>query len=335
MKPTFEESLPLEAALAPAQGARRPGVAVRETPEGVLVVTLNRPERLNALDLDSWRDLGALFAWAAAVDTTAGRAPTGHAGGTSDAQADGVSDARAAAVPTLRAVVIRGAGGAFSAGADISEFPRRRMVARAALDYNRAIARALEAVVACPVPVIAMIGGAAVGGGCELAAACDVRIASTRARFGVPIGRLGVTLGPVEATAVARLIGPARLKELVFSSRIVDADEAHRIGLVERLVAPAELERETAGLLDAIVSASPATIRATKRVAALAGRDLTPADAEAFAELLFSVYEGAELAEGVAAFGERRPPRFAAAQAAPAPPAPSTQLRTPEEEVPG
>lgn len=270
----------LDVALA-SEVSESAGVATLRTADDVLVVALNRPERLNALDLGAWQALGALFA-GEARDATA--------------------------------VVVRGAGTAFSAGADIDEFPARRMTARDALAYNRAIAAALEAVIACPAPVVAMIGGAAVGGGCELAAACDVRVASEAARFGIPIGRLGVTLGPVEARAIARLIGPARLKELVFSGRLVDAGEAREIGLVERVVAADRLVAETVALIDAIRGSAPTTIRATKRVAELAGRSLTPADADLLAELLFSVYEGEELREGVAAFGERREPRFDARQ---------------------
>ena len=98
--------------------------------------------------------------------------------------------------PDLRVVIVRGAGDrAFGAGADISEFPEQRLDVEAALCYNASIAAAISAVQSIPVPVVAMIGGLAVGGGCELAAACDVRIASSDSRFGIPIGRLGVTLG--------------------------------------------------------------------------------------------------------------------------------------------
>lgn len=246
----------------------------------VAVVTLARPEVHNALSLAAWRRLRAVFG-------------------------------ELAADPDLRAVVVRGAGGkAFGAGADIAEFPAVRTGAAVALAYNETLAEALRAVAAVPVPVIAMVRGLAVGGGCELAAACDVRVAATDARFGIPIGRLGVTLGLTEASALVRLIGPAALKELLFSGRLVDADEAGRMGLVQRLVAPAELVDTTVALVDAILAASATTIRAAKAVADMCGRPLTATDTERLTRLAVEAYDGVDLKEGVAAFLARRPPVF-------------------------
>lgn len=249
---------------------------------GVAVLTLSNPAALNALALATWKRLGTLFAELGADES-------------------------------LRAVVIRGAGGkAFSAGADISEFPELRMTAAAAFEYNRSVARALDGVIACPAPVVAMVAGLAVGGGCELAAACDVRIVSDDSRFGVPVGKLGVTLGHTEARALARLIGPGRLKELVFSGRLLDAAEACAAGLVERAVPRAALHGETAKLVESILAAAPTTIRSVKAVTEMVARELTPRDAEYLTELTLTQYAGPELAEGVSAFLERRPPRFSA-----------------------
>jgi enoyl-CoA hydratase len=246
----------------------------------VAVITLSRPEVLNALGLESWDRLSELF---------------GELG----------SDT------TLRAVVLRGAGErAFSAGADITEFPERRLTAATAFEYNRSIARALDLVMACPAPVVAMVGGLAVGGGCELAAACDVRVCSNDSRFGVPIGRLGVTLGLSETRALVRLIGPGRLKELVFSGRLVGAKEALAIGLVERVVSRQRLPAETRELVSAIVDSSPATMRAAKLVTETWGRPLTPIDVEVLTQATIDAYDGADLKEGVAAFLERRSPCF-------------------------
>jgi enoyl-CoA hydratase len=246
----------------------------------VAVITLSRPEVLNALGLESWDRLSELF---------------GELG----------SDT------TLRAVVLRGAGErAFSAGADITEFPERRLTAATAFEYNRSIARALDLVMACPAPVVAMVGGLAVGGGCELAAACDVRVCSNDSRFGVPIGRLGVTLGLSETRALVRLIGPGRLKELVFSGRLVGAKEALAIGLVERVVSRQRLPAETRELVSTIVDSSPATMRAAKLVTETWGRPLTPIDVEVLTQATIDAYDGADLKEGVAAFLERRSPCF-------------------------
>lgn len=249
--------------------------------DDVAVVTLSKPEARNALSLAAWQRLLAVF-----TEFGGGRAG-------------------------LRAVVVRGAGpDALAAGADIKEFPQTRFGAAAATDYNETIARALRAVAAVPVPVIASIHGLAVGGGCELAAACDVRIASTVARFGIPIGKLGVTLGYTETSAVARLIGAAELKYLLFSGDIVGAAEAHRIGLVQRLSEPDELVETVAGLVGRIRAQAPVTISAAKVVSDMAGRPLTDADADLLSRLHVEAYDGPDLREGVAAFSERRAPVF-------------------------
>lgn len=267
-----------------------PDLASGETIDGVVLhidgpvatVTLARPERLNALGLATWSRLRDVFT---ELETAA----------------------------DLRVVVVRGSGDkAFAAGADISEFPELRLSAVDAQSYNRVLGDALQRIVALPLPVIAVVHGLAVGGGCELAAACDVRVASTDARLGIPIGKLGVTLGYVETRVVARLIGPARLKYLLFSGRLVDANEAFAMGLVDRVVAPADLEREVSTLVGSILSAAPTTMRAAKVVTNMSDRHLSEADAHTLTDLTLAAYEGSDLKEGVAAFLEKRPPQFGA-----------------------
>lgn len=246
----------------------------------VAVVTLCRPESRNALALASWRRVKRIFD-------------------------------HLATAPDLRVVVIRGAGSeAFAAGADIKEFPHTRMTASAATDYNESIAEALRAVQSLQVPVIAAVHGLAVGGGCELAAACDIRIATEDSRFGIPIGKLGVILGYTESTAVARLIGPAALKYLLFSGRLIPATEARDLGLVQHLVPGGELGAEIADLVHRIRSSSATTMRAAKVVADMVGRPLTAADTELLSRLSIEAHEGDDLKEGVAAFTERRLPVF-------------------------
>lgn len=246
----------------------------------VHVVTLTRPDALNALSLAAWRRIAAVFG---AIR----------------------QDDRA------RAVIVRGAGErAFGAGADIAEFPQVRSGAAASLGYTEAIGSAVESITQAPVPVIAMVHGLAVGGGCELAAACDIRIAADTARFGVPIGRLGVTLGYAEANALARLIGPAALKYLLFSGRLIGADEALRLGLVQRSVTSEELITEAVSLVENVHASSEVTIRAGKLVADMTGRALTSADTEALTRTTVEAYEGPDLAEGIAAFQAKRAPQF-------------------------
>lgn len=248
--------------------------------DGIAVVTLAREAQHNVLSVASWRRLLTIFT-------------------------------ELAEDPQLRAVVVRGAGTrAFGAGADIKEFPQMRLSPESALAYNESIAATLRAVSALPVPVVAMIGGLAVGGGCELAAACDVRIASSNARFGIPIGRLGVTLGYAEASMVAALIGTAALKYLLFSGRLIGAEQAAGLGLIQVLVEPEDLVEETVSLVDAIVTSSEVTIRASKLVVDMTGRTLTAADTELITRIAVEAYGGADLKEGVAAFEARRPPQF-------------------------
>ncbi|GAB7007943.1 enoyl-CoA hydratase/isomerase family protein [Nocardioides sp. AN3] len=246
----------------------------------IAVLTLARPDRHNALNLAAWRRLGELAASLSADEE-------------------------------LRAVVIRGAGTrAFSAGADIDEFPTQRMTARTAARYGDAIASALTAVAAMPVPVLAVIDGLAVGGGLELSAACDLRIASEVSRFGIPIGRLGVTLGLAETTALSQLVGPSELKYLLFSGRLIDAVHALRIGLVQSVVPADVLLDEVLDLVAAIMTASVPTLRAAKAVTAMTTRNLTADDTQLLARIAVEVYDGPDLAEGVAAFNEGRSPEF-------------------------
>jgi enoyl-CoA hydratase len=247
---------------------------------GVAVVTLTHPQARNALNLASWIRLRSLF------DRLAGDR-------------------------SLRAVVLRGAGDkAFAAGADIKEFPDTRMSAGDAAHYNDNVAGALRALTAIPIPVIAAIRGLAVGGGCELSTACDVRIATTDAKFGIPVGKLGVILGLTEADSCTRLMGPANLKYLLFSGELIDAEEAVRWGLVQRLVRPDELSEATAKLVAQICRQSPTTMRASKVIVNMHGRALTAADTDMLTSLSIAAYEGNDRKEGVAAFTEGRPLRF-------------------------
>jgi enoyl-CoA hydratase len=145
--------------------------------------------------------------------------------------------ARALADDPPRSVLVTGGPKVFAAGADISEFAGPDDAA----ESGDAFLRALNAVAALPRATIASVSGYALGGGCELALACDLRIASTRARFGQPEVLLGIIPGGGGTQRLARLVGPARAKDLIFSGRQVDADEALRIGLVDRVVEPDDL----------------------------------------------------------------------------------------------
>lgn len=245
----------------------------------VAIVTLANPVRLNAISLASWRRLKKI------VENLQGA--------------------------NVGAVVVRGIGEkAFGAGADISEFPRTRMTPTDALEYNESIASALRAIAEFDRPVIAMVHGLAVGGGCELACACDIRICADDARLGIPIGRLGVTLGYTETKIVLRLIGPARLKWLLMSGELISADVAFAIGLVDRVVPRESLATSVATLVTAILNSSQATIQAAKIVTDMATRQLDAQDTEELTRIAVKVYGGEDLAEGVSAFLAHRFPHF-------------------------
>ena len=246
----------------------------------VAVVTLSRPEHHNALNLVGWQRIARIF---------------------EDLERNG----------SVRVVIVRGAGTvAFGAGADISEFPTKRLGAAAAAEYNAAISSALQAVQRLPVPVIAMIGGLAVGGGCELAAACDVRIASLESRFGIPIGKLGVTLGLTETRAVVGLIGAANLKYLVYGGELIDATSALAWGLVQDVVGAGELADAVAKLAINISRSSEVTVRATKQITALAQVPAVTEHHELIKKITWEAYNGDDLREGVAAFLNKRTPKF-------------------------
>jgi enoyl-CoA hydratase/carnithine racemase len=247
--------------------------------EGPLArVLLNRPERRNALDLDMWRELGEAM-----------RA---------------LSEA-----PDLRCVVLRGAGGkAFAAGADIAEFERTRHSADDAARYAEVMDPAMEALRDCPVPTVAVIEGACVGGGLELAVQCDLRLAGASARLGMPINRIGHALPYAAMTALVELAGRATTLELLLEGRILNAEEAYHRRLVTRVVADDALEAEAEALVDRIVAGAPLAARWHKVFAAKALRpeSLTAADRlEPFLSC-----DSADYREGIRAFLAKETPKF-------------------------
>jgi enoyl-CoA hydratase/carnithine racemase len=209
--------------------------------------------------------------------------------------------------PEIRAWVITGAGGkAFAAGTDISQFKEFR-TGQDALDYESRIDRVLSAIEDCPKPVIAAIAGACTGGGLGIAGVCDLRIAAANARFGLPIARtLGNCLSMANYSRFAALIGPARVKELVFTARLVEAEEALKLGLVtELLESPEALEARAMELANHIAALAPRTLTATK----FALKRLRQAAGTIHGDDLVTMCFGSEdFQEGVQAFLGKRPP---------------------------
>lgn len=208
----------------------------------------------------------------------------------------------------VRAVVLTGAGGAFSAGADLKE--RRGVAAADSGPYVDAISGAINAWAEMPRPTIAAMSGPALGGGLELALACDLRIASEDAVMGLSEVRLGIMPGAGGTQRLTRLIGMARAKELVLTGRRIDARRALEIGLVSRVVPVAELRRAAEELAAELSACAPLSVAKAKEAIDL-GVGLPLDQALAVERRCYDVTLASEdRNEGLRAFAEKRPPRF-------------------------
>ena len=247
----------------------------------VATITLNRPEARNALDLVMRREL------VAALD---------------EIEADA----------SARALIVTGAGGHFCAGGDVKSMQASRDAATAADGRARVVAlnRLVQRLVEFPRPVIAMVDGFAVGAGCNLALCCDLIVASDRARFGEVFAKIGLVPDGGGSWLLSRVVGLARAKELIFTAEIIDAAEAARIGLVNRVVPAAELSAVTLALAERIAQGPPKALAMAKHmVNRAAASDLAGAlDLEAFSQGIAST--SPEHREGLAAFFEKRAPKF-------------------------
>jgi enoyl-CoA hydratase/carnithine racemase len=209
-----------------------------------------------------------------------------------------------------RVLVLRGAGDAFVAGTDIRQFTAFRS-GDDGIAYERRMEAVIDRFERLPVATIAQVHGAAVGAGCVIAFACDLRVCTPAAKFGVPIARtLGNCLSAANCARLADLIGPALTRDLLYTGRLMDAAEAERIGLVTHLADPSDLDRIVRDLARAIAANAPITIRVTKEaMRRVAVRRRPPAGEDD--DLIASCYASSDFHEGVAAFIDKRPPRFA------------------------
>ncbi|MCM2287781.1 MAG: enoyl-CoA hydratase-related protein [Sulfuritalea sp.] len=243
----------------------------------IATVTLFNPDKLNALNAAMWSRL---------------RATMGEL-------ADDAS---------LRCVILRGEGAAFAAGGDLEEFRTARANVDLALAYHEAVGAALAAIESCPHPTVAAILGPCVGGGLEIACACDLRIAGAGAKFGAPIMKLGFSMYPGELAGLLRLAGPAVAKEILLEGRLLNAAEAYAKGLLTRVVADAAVLAEAAATAARIAAGAPLVARWHKQWVArlLDERPLSLEEKRAS----FAFLGTQDYAEGLAAFLEKRPPRF-------------------------
>ena len=214
----------------------------------------------------------------------------------------------AEADPTLAVLVFRGAGEkAFVAGTDISQF-RTFTDPQHAIEYEERMDRVIGRLETVARPTIAMIRGYAVGGGASIAMACDLRLCTPDAKFGVPISRtLGNCLSMNNYSRLVDLIGPARTKELIFTAKMVEAADAKAIGLANDVIPGDEIEARTQALAEQIASHAPITIQVTKEAVRRVQLARRPPRAE---DLVLRAYMSDDFKEGVNAFLEKRKPQW-------------------------
>ncbi len=216
----------------------------------------------------------------------------------------------------LRCVVIRGDSGAFSSGADISEFPAKRSTREQVRAFHdQTIAPCLAAITNCIVPTVAAIDGPCVGGGLEVASVCDIRIASDRSTFGLPIHRLGFSIAPAEAAVLLALLPKAVVLELLLEGRILEAEEAFEKGIVSRLVATELWQDEVAVTVSRICSGAPGAVRRSKwLIAQLSGSSQSLTDGQGLSpltrEVCWDFVESQDYQRGVTAFLNKTTPSF-------------------------
>jgi enoyl-CoA hydratase len=248
--------------------------------DGVGWITFNHPERRNAMSLDMWQGLGIA---AEALERD----------------------------PQVRVVVLRGAGGkAFVSGADISEFEQHRADAAQKTTYDEIAARGHAGLAALSKPVVAMIQGYCVGGGLAIALAADVRFAAADARFAIPAARLGLGYDYRGVAALARLVGPSAAKDILFSARFLEADEALRLGLVNFVADAADLETQVRQYATRIAENAPLTVHAAKRALQLFERYADAQDSGETAALVLRCFDSEDYKEGRRAFLAKRQPQF-------------------------
>ncbi|WP_151637066.1 enoyl-CoA hydratase/isomerase family protein [Noviherbaspirillum aerium] len=242
----------------------------------VAKVCLSNPGKLNAVDIGMWRRLREVFGELAADDA-------------------------------LRCVVVHGEDGNFAAGADIEEFAASRGTLEQGVEYHtELIGKALQMIAECPHPTIAAIEGVCVGGGLEIASACDMRIASPQSRFGIPINRLGFALAPGEMQHLLNLIGKAATLEILLEGRVFGAVEAQEKGLINRIaddVPSAAMEAARR-----IAQGAPLAARMNKMLARRLSSAVPLTEQEM--QAAFALLESQDYREGIASFLEKRKPVF-------------------------
>jgi len=243
----------------------------------VAIITINRPEKRNALNIQTRAEGAAVLDELRAEES-------------------------------VRVVVFTGAGDkAFIAGADIAEFADRTAITQREVMLERGLFNAIDTF---PKPIIAMVNGYCLGGGCELALACDIRIASDKASFGQPEINLGIIPGGGGTQRLTRLVGEGKAMELILTGAIIDAQTAFNLGLVNHVVPAEQLEAKTMEIANRIAEKSPIALRLAKEAIKLASRSNLDEGLRREVDLFALCFSSADKDEGVKAFLEKRKPEF-------------------------
>ena len=250
-----------------------------ETRGAIALVVLNRPDKRNALSTKMWQAIPELVAT--------------------------VADD-----PEVKVLILRGASPeAFCAGADIGQFDAVHASSETRQAYRGVVGAAYAALSGLTKPAIAMVQGVCFGGGCALALCCDLRYADPSARFCIPPARLGLAYSLKETKRLVDLVGPAKAKEMLMGAKVIEAEEALRIGLATRLFEAADLERETLAFAEQLCTLSQFTIRAVKQIVAEILNGAVE-DTDLSRALFESQFQGPDYIEGRRAFLEKRKPAF-------------------------
>lgn len=256
-----------------------PDIIFQRGEDALATVTLFNPDRLNAINAAMWRKLKAVM---------------------EELDAD----------TSLRCVVVRGEGPNFAAGGDLEEFLTERDTFEKAQRYHGVwVAEALQSIVACRHPTVALIEGVCIGGGLEIASCCDLRVAGEGAKFGAPIMKLGFTMAHSELVGLVALAGEAVALEILLEGRVLSAHEAYQKGLLTRVVVDANVEQEAYATARRIASGAPIAARAHKQLVRRLMADVR-ALSEAEVRDNFAFIDSDDYKEGLAAFMAKRKPDF-------------------------
>lgn len=246
---------------------------------GIATLFFNRPEKRNALTFDMWKKMGDLI--------------------------DNVEQDQ-----NIKVLILRGIDEtSFAAGADISEFKTLRYSAEGANTYNNATLDTEDKLAKITKPTIAMVQSFCIGGGCELALACDFRFSDTTGKFGITPAKLGLIYNLPGTKNLVDLVGPSNAKDILYSGRIIKAEEAHHMGLIDRLYEPGEIVKETYEYAELLSRNAQLSIRGSKKIIGAILNGETEEN-EDIAELVLSSFESDDYKEGVHAFLEKRKPNF-------------------------